>query len=446
MRRLPSLAAALALGLLAATAPAGRTAPGSDRALAPAPGPRMEPSVAVSPRDPRVVLVAAMEMRSSLQTGYGQVGLPSVVLWRSTDGGASYARLGAVPLPNGTRYTADPSVAFDTRGRAYVGYLASSDTTDQGIFVVRSDDGGGTWPTAATRVARKTIGPDGCVAHDKPYLAAGPADAVYVSWHTNAYSDAACTQAAPYSVLFARSADAGRTWSRPVTLASAGDPVGATPAVAPDGTLHVAYVGRGESCDVTDPVQVWVATSRDRGRTFRHAKALEQCFAGVAGRTDAGLWNQHSHPTIAVDPRTGAVAVASSGATATGQPVSVRVSRDRGATWQPAASVAGPADVQAMPVLSWGRHLALAYLQAGPGGTYTAVLRTSEDAGRSWTGASALSSLPSYGNLRPLHADTWSIGHYLGLAAGRDGRFHAAWPDVRPQAPPSQVNVWVRSV
>lgn len=444
--RTPLALLAAALCAVALVAPPARTADDTDRALAPAPGPRSEPSVAVSPRDPRVVLVAAMEFKSFFQTGYGQIGLPSVVLWRSSDGGTSYARVGAVPMPPGTRYTGDPSVAFDGAGRAYAAYLGSSDTTDGGLFMVRSDDGGRTWPATATRVARKIIGPDGCIAHDKPYLATGPRNAVYVAWHTNAYHDAACTEAAPYEVWFARSGDAGRTWSRPLVLADEGDPVGATPAVAPDGTVHVAYVRRGTSCDGTDPVEIRVATSRDGGRSFAHARAFGQCFAGIPGRTDAGLWTQHSHPTIAVDPRTGAVAVASSGATATGQPVTVAVSRDRGRTWQRGGSVAGPADVQAMPVLSWGRTLAVQYLLGRPGGVYDAVLRSSDDGGRTWSAARTLTSLPSEGNLRPFHVDTWSIGHYLGLAVGPDGVAHAAWPDVRPQAPPSQVNVWVRSV
>ena len=78
------------------------------------------------------------------------------------------------------------------------------------------------------------------------------------------------------------------------------------------------------------------------------------------------------------------------------------------------------------------------------GGLYDAYLTWSSDDGRSWSEPMKLSSVPSNGNVRSF-ADAWSIGHYLGLAVGRDEVAHPVWPDIRP-GEASMVNIWTRPV
>jgi len=426
-----------------------------DRAVAPAPGPRIEPSVAVNPRRPSEVLVTLMRMRTTYQTGFGQVGVPDVELHLSTDGGRRFTRTGIVPRPKDTNYTGDPSVAFDSRGRAYVSYLASARNTEAGLFMVRSDDGGHTWPTTATRVAREIIGEDGCVGHDKPYVAVGPPpgrrrglpDAVYVTWHTNTYADPECTQPTAPNIrpMFARSTDGGRTFSPPVELSDQMS-FAAIPAVAPDGTLRVVYLGSGtRSCPQSYPSEVRVMTSRDGGQSFTEHVATEVCFA-LPGTPTGGLYYANSLPTIAINPRTGSVTVASVHRDAVTDAVVVAGS-DRGGPWAPRAAIPRPPGIlQELPWLAYAPSgkLAAAYLGQAPGGVYDAYLAWSADDGRTWSEPAKLTSTPSLGNVRSF-ADAWSLGHYLGLAVGRDDVAHPVWPDIRP-GEPTMVNIWTRPV
>lgn len=458
-RRATALAAAVlvATALSAASAPPTSRPPDADRAVAPAPGPRIEPSIAVNPRDPRQVLVALLRMRTTYATGFGQAAVPDVALHLSRDGGRTFTETGVVPRPRGTSYTADPSVAFDSRGRAYVGYLASAPNTEAGIFVVRSDDGGRTWPTTATRVARETVTEESCVGHDKPYLAVGRAPAraprgtdrewVYVSWHTNAYSDPGCETPAATNIrpMFARSTDGGRTFSTPVELSDTMS-FAAIPAVARDGTLRVVYLESGHrSCPQSFPSEVTVLTSRDGGRTFAREAAMDVCFA-LPGTPTGGLYYAQSLPSIAVNPRTGGVVVSSVHRDGAADVVAVAGSDGRGG-WQERAPIPRPPHIlQELPWLAYSPSgkLAAVYLGQLPGGLYDAYLAWSADDGRSWSEPVKLTSVPSVGNLRSF-ADQWSLGHYLGLAIGRDEVAHPVWPDIRPTEA-SMVNIWTRPV
>ena len=457
-RRLGAIAAALVLaGALSAAAVPPPGGPAGDRAVAPPPGPRIEPSVAVNPRDPNQVLIAVMRMRTTLQTGFGQVGLPEVELHLSRDGGRTFSRTGVVPKPQDTNYTGDPSVAFDSRGRAYVGYLASASNTEGGIFVVRSDDGGQTWPARATRVARKVITEESCTAHDKPYIGVGRAprnaprgtarEWVYVAWHTNAYSDAECSKSAPadYRPMFARSTDGGRSFSTPVHLTDRNS-IAAIPAVGPDGTLHVVHLDAGDiSCPQSYAAQVNVQMSRDGGRTFRESAAMDVCFA-LPGTPTGGVYFSQSLPSIAVNPRTGAVVVSSVHRDGPADVVTVAGSDGRGG-WAARAPVPRPPEIiQELPWLAYSPSgkLAAVYLGQLPGGLYDAYLAWSSDDGRTWSTPTKLTTVPSVGNLRSF-ADTWSLGHYLGLAIGRDDVAHPVWPDIRV-GEASMVNIWTRPI
>lgn len=86
------------------------------------------------------------------------------------------------------------------------------------------------------------------------------AEVLQATWHDYVYEE---WMGCGSSIGFARSADGGRTWSRPVTLAgslNAWDP-GVT--TAPDGTVYAAFMNSDSSH--TYPV---VETSFDHGRTF----------------------------------------------------------------------------------------------------------------------------------------------------------------------------------
>ena len=139
--------------------------PGVNRAITTDPGVQQNPSVAVDPLDPNHLAVAYMD-RSLVTTGYAGIGVAV-----SRDNGVTWSR-SAVPLPAGfDQGAATPTVRFDDQGHTFVIYEAATfkgglppltnpttrdpvtqirDRTrgfqsNNGIFVVRSGDGGLTW-------------------------------------------------------------------------------------------------------------------------------------------------------------------------------------------------------------------------------------------------------------------------------------------------------------
>jgi BNR/Asp-box repeat len=128
------------------------------------PGVQQQPSLAVDPNDSQHVVVAFMDY-SLLTTGYAGIG--TMV---SEDGGASWSKESAIPLPaNFDEGAANPIVQFDGQGHVFVTFMAvtfkgptasaltngdfedrgaAGITSDNGIFECVSDDGGMTWHPA----------------------------------------------------------------------------------------------------------------------------------------------------------------------------------------------------------------------------------------------------------------------------------------------------------
>lgn len=139
--------------------------PGSNVAVTTDPGVQQMPSIAVDPLDSNHLAMAYMD-RSLVTTGYAGIGVAV-----SRDNGVTWQRA-SVPLPPGFDQGAgNPTLRFDDQGHVFVSYEAATflgpqppltnpttrdPVTDvrtrtfgfqanNGIFVVRSDDGGLTW-------------------------------------------------------------------------------------------------------------------------------------------------------------------------------------------------------------------------------------------------------------------------------------------------------------
>src|SRR5205807_6061792 len=159
----------------------------------------------------------------------------------SADGGRSWGGVD-LPLPaakgNGINFGSDPTLAFDTRGNVFYGYIVVYFGNGNGIngtamAVARSSDGGRTYPQFTL------FSVEGGSSHfnDKPMItadtnAASPfRDSVYVAW------DAATGGSIGGGVRFARSVDQGSTF----TVVRVDDPhgqgraIGAVPFVGPSG-------------------------------------------------------------------------------------------------------------------------------------------------------------------------------------------------------------------
>ena len=156
-----------AVGAVAATPAVTFDMPVSNVAVTTDPGVQQSPSIAVDPLDANHLATAYMD-RSLVTTGYAGIGVAV-----SFNDGATWQH-SSVPLPAGFNQGAsNPTLVFDDQGNAFVSYeaatflgpqppLTNPTTIDpvtqertrtygfqanNGIFVVRSDDGGLTWGT-----------------------------------------------------------------------------------------------------------------------------------------------------------------------------------------------------------------------------------------------------------------------------------------------------------
>ena len=168
--------------------------------------------------------------------------------YSSSDGGATWAGVD-LPLPpangaNGIDFGSDPTLAFDTQGNVFYGYIVVFFGNGNGIngtelAVARSSDGGKTYPSA--NFFSFSSGKDHF--NDKPMIAADTnsgsffRDNVYLAW------DAASGGSSSGGVRFARSSDHGATFSiqRVDNPSGPGRAIAAIPFVGPNGEVYVAW-------------------------------------------------------------------------------------------------------------------------------------------------------------------------------------------------------------
>lgn len=200
-------------------------------------GPQSETYISLNPSAPSVLAGGSNEIYRLPMRGY-----------YSRDGGSTWGGVD-LPLPqaigtNGVRFGSDPTLAFDSSGNLYYGYIVVFFSAGNGIngtemAVAKSTDGGKTY----TKV--NFFGFEGGQNHfnDKPMITAdtNPASSfrgrVYLAW------DAAAGGSTGGGVRVAASADQGDSF----TISRADDPqgpgraIGAVPFTGPDGDLYVAW-------------------------------------------------------------------------------------------------------------------------------------------------------------------------------------------------------------
>lgn len=200
--------------------------------------PQSETYITVNPSRPQVLAGGANEIFRLPMRGYF-----------SSDGGASWGGVD-LPLPpplsgtNDTRFGSDPTLAFDTRGNLFYGYIVvffgnGSGVNGTEMAVARSTDGGKTWP----QVSYFSFDTGANHFNDKPMITVdtNPAspfrDNVYIAW------DAASGGSTSGGIRVARSSDHGKTFtiSRADNPNGPGKAIGAVPFVGPLGQLYVAW-------------------------------------------------------------------------------------------------------------------------------------------------------------------------------------------------------------
>jgi hypothetical protein len=248
-----------------------------------------EPSVAVHPAKPDVVVAGSNDYCAEMTNGVGNVWAG---YYRSTDGGQTWsdslvpgyptdasAAGRASPTQGVCAAAGDPTQAFDAAGRLYYGFICfnRAKPTNGGIYVARYDDDG-------ARYVRTTLVEPGTPSvlglfQDKINLAVdqstGQATSgnVYVAWAR--YSGGTANDV----ILFSRSSDGGVTWSRPKRIANAPGELQFTDiGLGPDGAVYVTF------------------------RSFDSSSSKQQSAIHIVKSTDGGVSFTVPRLVAAIDP------------------------------------------------------------------------------------------------------------------------------------------------
>jgi hypothetical protein len=282
-----------------------------------------EPAIAVNPLEPHEVVAVGGRWAAY-----------------SIDAGATFT---PVRLTSDDRPPlGDVSLAFDDRGRLFLSYLAiqknglpgywGHGTGGNGIWVLRSPDGGKTWDPAPVGVkVWKGDEPD-VKLEDMPRIWS---DTGATSPHRgNLYMAWIEWQLEQSIILYTRSSDGGQTWATPMRISTrAGLPrddngavVGPIGTVAPDGTIYVIW---NEGFNIT------LAISKDGGRSFKPSRPIFDVAAPYFGGASGipGVARCMGFPQVGIDPKLGRLYVTWSDFRNGDVDVFISRSDDHGKTW-----------------------------------------------------------------------------------------------------------------
>jgi hypothetical protein len=228
-----------------------------------------EPSLAADPGNPKELVAAWQENRSPDDVGN--------VVAVSHDGGASWARavLPSVLTCTGGPYVhaSDPWVSIGNDGMTYVSALVarprSAAGTPRDIVVSISRDHGGSWERPVV-VESATAPP---VVPDKDAILADPRRPgfAYLVWAE--YAATANGVSSVDQVVFARTTDAGHTWSKPAPIYTGRDEAQQNQLLMTAGGVLLDVFVEGSSLPGTPhppplPVKIRVMRSTDQGQTW----------------------------------------------------------------------------------------------------------------------------------------------------------------------------------
>jgi len=278
--------------------------------------PQNEQNIVINPTNSQNVVTSANDYRFGFRA----------YIYFSTDGGNTFSDVilpswdpatGGTGLFKHVQAGGDPVLAFAPDGTLYysalVYDLSFPHRTPSGVAVAVSRDGGATW--AAPVMVHFESG--FTFFNDKEWIAAGAGGNVYVTW--TLFKGNSGHGYISSQIMESVSHDFGATWSDPIHVSDSAHPFdqGSAPAVAPDGTVYVAYEGN-QANDVTKD-QIVLARSTDGGRTFTNVevgRAYDDvgCYPTNVAQGRARLsfeqFRINSFPSLAIDPSTGGLAIA----------------------------------------------------------------------------------------------------------------------------------------
>ena len=199
-------------------------------------GPQSETYITLNPSQQQALAAGSNEIFRLPMRGYF-----------SRNGGVSWGGVD-LPLPppiaNGIDFGSDPTLAFDTRGNLFYGYIVVFFGNGSGVkgtemAVARSTDGGQTYPG----VTYFSFESGSNHFNDKPMITADTnatspfRDNVYIAW------DAAAGGSTGGGIRVGASSDHGATFTvtRADNPSGQGKSIGASPAIGPNGEVYVAW-------------------------------------------------------------------------------------------------------------------------------------------------------------------------------------------------------------
>ncbi len=273
--------------------------------------PQNEQNIVINPTDSQNIVTSANDYRFGFQA----------LIYFSTDGGSTFTDVllpgwdsatGATGLFKHVQAGGDPVFAFAPDGTLYYSALVYDfsfpNRTPSGVAVASSRDGGATWSTPVMVHYEDA----NTFFNDKEWIAAGAGGNVYVTWTLFKFNK-------PRGYISSHTHDHGATWSDPIAVSDSAHPFdqGSSPAVAPDGTVYVAYGGNQASNVFRD--QIVLARSTDGGLTFTNVELGRVyddigCYPANVAQGRARLsfeqFRVSSFPSLAIDPTTGGLAIA----------------------------------------------------------------------------------------------------------------------------------------
>jgi hypothetical protein len=241
-----------------------------------------EPSVAVDPRSPNVVIAGSNDYCAAIVNGDTWAGY-----YRSTDGGASWrdSLLPGYPKdssPAGQASPArgrcssagDPTQAFDTQGNLFYGFICfnRAQPVNGSTYVATYDQDGGRYLRTVQVDSGTPSANFAGLFQDKINLTvdqtAGPRSGfVYVAWAR--YSG----YAADNVILFSRSTDHGQTFSRPIRITPGlAQEQFADLAVGPEGAVYMTF--RTYSNPPAAGNAIWLVKSGDGGVSWNNPQLV----------------------------------------------------------------------------------------------------------------------------------------------------------------------------
>ena len=393
------------------------------QALTPSPGYFTEPAIAVNPENPQQVVAV---FQDNAHASY------------SVNAGHDWQPASGVEPPN-YRVSGDVSVAYDAQGHAIICYIAfdklgtfnywGHNASRNGIFVRRSLDGGKTWEANHVPVTEQPSAP-GVPMEDKPEIVAdignGPhAGNLYVGWTRWTLTDS--------EIMFSRSTDGGKTWSKPMEIDDHpglprddnGALEGFAATVGPNSTVYAVW-STGEGIVLT--------SSRDGGRTFSRPRLI--LHTAPIMFAVATLERANGFPQIGMDPKSGRLYVTWSDYRNGDLDVFCATSSDKGQTWsRPVRVNNDPVHNGAEQFFQWsavdpadGSVNVVFYDRRGDprNRMQTVVLARSSDGGRSFANYAWTDNAFEAGGV--------FFGDYSGLAAF-GGRVYGVWTEKPPGQP-----------